>query len=970
MQIFDRFQLGTKIIAGYMIALALMIIVGTIALLRINEIDNTVTNLADNLARDQRLADEMVAQTLLARFYANKYIQNQDSADIERFNNERQKFETLLDIADIEITKPERVALLTGIKTDVAAYNNTFIEIIGLINNRQQKTADVLDAYGLLAENEFQTLRVNTFMLQNVFISAHTADAQTSFLLMRFNVSKYLLSGDPMWIDAYEEQYVNVQENLENLKSELKNQGFDQMMQTAKDATESYDDGFRSIQVVYSQQEALQNQLDELGSAIQNTASEMSENVAVDFAVAKQQSTKLVTQTRIIIIGVMGLAIIIGLGLGIAITRGITIPLKKVTEMSQQIADVDLQALTVEMDALAQGDLTRSLSIRAMPLDITSKDEIGQMANAFNAIIRRLHRTGDSFEQMITNLNQLIGNVSDAANGVGSTANELTGISAQASQAATQVAETIQQVAQGTSQQAESMNRATSTIEQISQAIDGVAQGAQEQATATANSLRTSQNMTTTIEQVATTAQSGAVDSAKAAEAARTGAKTIEQTITGMQSIKAKVDLSAQKVQEMGFHSDQIGAIVETIDDIASQTNLLALNAAIEAARAGEHGKGFAVVADEVRKLAEKSAAATREISQLIKGIQQTVSDAVSAMNEGATEVEAGVAQASQAGQALDNILRSVEKVNLQVNGIAEAALIMSSSSDNLVSAMDTVSAVVEENTAATEEMAAGSTEMMTAVENVASITQENSAAVQEVNAAAEEMHAQVEEVTASAQTLSKMAQSLQDIVVQFRIKSDNTVQKPKENQSPKDTPKPQKLPEKQAKASPESVKIVTKPVPIQSPKPKPADPQPQQLARFKWDNSLSTGSDAIDEHHKQLIKYINELMQALSKGKGKEQIGKTLDNLGDYVMMHFEAEEALMAQYDSPVAEVNRQAHARFVMTFDGIWEKYHSNGASTGLVLEIKKELGDWLINHIQKIDTRLHSSIEKAGEKNSRN
>jgi methyl-accepting chemotaxis protein len=237
-----------------------------------------------------------------------------------------------------------------------------------------------------------------------------------------------------------------------------------------------------------------------------------------------------------------------------------------------------------------------------------------------------------------------------------------------------------------------------------------------------------------------------------------------------METIKGKVALSSQKVQEMGDRSGQIGAIVETIEDIASQTNLLALNAAIEAARAGEHGKGFAVVADEVRKLAEKSAIATKEIGGLIKGIQHTVNDAVAAMHEGSIEVDRGVTQANQAGHALDEILTASEGVNRQVAEIVAAAKEMEGLSNELISATDSVSAVVEENTAATEEMSAGSNEVSQLIDNITSVSEENNAAVEEVSAAAEEMNAQVDEVSAYAKSLAAMAEDLQKIISQFQL--------------------------------------------------------------------------------------------------------------------------------------------------------------------------------------------------------
>jgi methyl-accepting chemotaxis protein len=459
------------------------------------------------------------------------------------------------------------------------------------------------------------------------------------------------------------------------------------------------------------------------------------------------------------------LAVFIALNLSGAFSRGV----KQMVQAADQITTADLAALEAATQRLAAGDLTQRLSFTTQPLKYRSNDELGDLAQRFNQMIDHLRQTGQSFDQMIQAQREAMQEVARSAVNLNDSSEQLTVAASQAGEAAAQIAATIQQVAKGTTQQTESVSRTAGAIEQMTRAIDGVSRGAAEQADAVVRASTVTGQLSTAIDEIAGNVQRQASGAAQTARTAHSSAETVNRTIQGMERIRSKVSQSAEKVQEMGQHSDQIGMIVETIDDIASQTNLLALNAAIEAARAGEHGKGFAVVADEVRKLAEKSALATKEIGGLIREIQRTVGEAVQTMSESAQEVEAGVGLANQSGASLSAILESAQDGLKLGELIAASAEQMRTLSADLVNAMDSVSAVVEENTAATQEMASGSADVTQAIENIASVSEENSAAVEEASAGAEEMSAQVEEVTASAQSLSQMAAALQTLVGRYQ---------------------------------------------------------------------------------------------------------------------------------------------------------------------------------------------------------
>ena len=221
----------------------------------------------------------------------------------------------------------------------------------------------------------------------------------------------------------------------------------------------------------------------------------------------------------------------------------------------------------------------------------------------------------------------------------------------------------------------EAVSATASASSQISSSTEEMAAGAQEQTSQAGEVASAVEEMTKTILENSKNASVAAETAKLARVSAEQGGKVVDDTVNGMKRIASVVNKSAETVKELGKSSDQIGEIISVIDDIADQTNLLALNAAIEAARAGEQGRGFAVVADEVRKLAERTTKATKEIAGMIKKIQSDTTGAVQSMEEGTQEVERGIELADRAGTSLKEIVGVSQKVTDMVTQIAAASI-------------------------------------------------------------------------------------------------------------------------------------------------------------------------------------------------------------------------------------------------------------------------------------------------------
>jgi methyl-accepting chemotaxis protein len=460
-------------------------------------------------------------------------------------------------------------------------------------------------------------------------------------------------------------------------------------------------------------------------------------------------------------------SVLVGL-LGLFISRSIAKPIKLVADRGEQLRSLCITNMGKGLQALEKGDTKYVVETGTPFLELDMNDEIGDLAKSIDGIIKQTRESVDLFENSRDTINDVIAETNNLTEAAKEGKLDVRGDSSKFEGAFKELVGgingTLEETIKPIKESAEvlevmstgdltvrvngdykgdhqimknsindlgdslssviadvtgAVSATASASAEISSTSEEMAAGAQEQSAQAGEVASAIEQMTSTILQTSQNANQAAENSKKAVDIANDGGKVVLQTVDGMKRIADVVSQTAGMVQELGNNSDQIGEIIQVIDDIADQTNLLALNAAIEAARAGEQGRGFAVVADEVRKLAERTTKATKEIATMIKKIQHDTGEAVSSINAGTGEVEKGRELANKSGESLEQIIKGSADTVDMVTQVAVASEEQSSAAEQISRSIEGISSVTHQSAASTVQIAKATEDLSQLTENL-----------------------------------------------------------------------------------------------------------------------------------------------------------------------------------------------------------------------------------------------------------
>ncbi|MBU0983143.1 MAG: HAMP domain-containing protein [candidate division Zixibacteria bacterium] len=663
----SNFKIGTKLYIGFGIVVMLALAVGWAGYDGLHSVSRSAKNEADanqlvKWAKDMGAARARFHQSHDKKEY--EFVQATTAQMLARTEEMKARFQ---DQAD--------VALANQIRQECQNYLAAWDRWVQSADEAATKMVDIT-ADANLAEPQFYALKdrywaavtSNTGAISQADLQKLDAANQlvADWLENRVVYRNYRLSGDHKHAETYYANFNHMIALGRKTLDLLETQEEKNSLNTIIDASGRISAAMKVVVARNDEQSVMQEELAQVAGAVVAGLDELMEGQEAKMASAEATA---VTLSVAFVIG----AVLIGALVAFFIARGVARPLGQMVSAAQHIA---------------LGDVEQTIDQR-------SKDEVGVLADAFRGLIDYMKELagvaekiagndlrvtvkpksdrdvlGNSFKVMTTNLSGMVRQLNDNAS--------------QLVSAASEIASSSEQMSRGANDQNAQMGQVSTAIEEMAATI-----------------LESSRN-----------AGEASEGSRSSAETATAGGEIVSQTIQGMQRIAAVVRDSADSIGKLASSADQIGEIIGVIDDIADQTNLLALNAAIEAARAGEQGRGFAVVADEVRKLAERTGKATGEITEMIKGIQSETQEAVQSMEAGIGEVDAGRELADQAGNSLRAVVAGAERVMDMISQIATATEQQSSAAEEISRSVESVTAITRETATGAEQSAAAAEEL------------------------------------------------------------------------------------------------------------------------------------------------------------------------------------------------------------------------------------------------------------------
>ncbi|MHB8195499.1 MAG: methyl-accepting chemotaxis protein [Vulcanimicrobiaceae bacterium] len=413
-----------------------------------------------------------------------------------------------------------------------------------------------------------------------------------------------------------------------------------------------------------------------------------------------------------------------------------------------------LASLAAGIRDVTQGDFTKNIAV--------SDTSLQELAVALN--------------KLIFGMREFLGQLHRHAGDLGSAGTDLRDTASTALAVIEGAAVAQGQLDDGVGEQSKIVNEATGKVRILTENIASIAASAEEQTRSLDETALAVSNMASSIEQVTAQVDSLSSISAGTSKTAERGGTAIGTIVDGMSTIRGTINELAGDIRQLGTNSEQIGDIVKVIDRIAEQTNLLALNAAIEAARAGEHGRGFAVVASEIRKLADGSVQATKEIAAHINSTQVVIMEVVEAMARLTERVEGSVSSINSASGALQDIVHAVLTSNQQIGEISSVTRAMSANSYQVIRSIEEITKSVALNLQATQQMSGQSVEVDKAFADIASISHQNASSVEVLTYVNREVTDAAQRILASVNRMIELSGRIDGRIGKFRI-SDNATE-------------------------------------------------------------------------------------------------------------------------------------------------------------------------------------------------